>query len=323
MNKKESPVHRCLLALKLITEAGATNAFPWVGRGEQKKSDRSATSAIRNIFPQLPVVASVFSCEGEKDQSFYLSTGERVGSQNDPVEYDLVVDPVECTTNLSLGLRDTMSAAAMAPKGHFLDVSSTYYMDKFVSKTLVNEGFSPEMSTYQRLQHLSNSLDKPLSDLTIFVLNKPRHRLLIHEIYAAGARVYQPDSGDIVGAILAATPGTFIDALMGIGGSPEGLMAAVAIKTLGGIFWGRMIQRKTSKTSPVYQTEVNEKMWHDSEKILAGEEAYLSLSLITDGNLGKGIRSHEQDITVTTCLYGCFKGAKTYQNITTSHRQNL
>jgi fructose-1,6-bisphosphatase II len=229
-----SRIHRNLgMELVRVTEAAALSAAPHMGRGDAKAGDQAAVDAMRAVLDRVAMRGRVVIGEGEKDEAPMLFNGEEVGTGEAPA-LDLAVDPVEGTRLLAYGRPNAIAVIAAAPAGTMWDPGPSFYMDKLVVERAARDAIDITLSPTENLRRVAEALGRPVEQLTVFVLDKPRHRELVREIREAGARVSLHTDGDVMGALLAAYPGTGIDLLMGIGGTPEGVIAAAAVKALGG-----------------------------------------------------------------------------------------
>ncbi|WP_166787199.1 fructose-bisphosphatase class II family protein [Cryobacterium sp. TMT2-23] len=226
-------------AVRASVEAAAHAARPRVGRGDKNAADQAAVSAMRAVLMTAPFTGTVVIGEGEKDQAPMLANGERLGSGLGP-ECDIAVDPLDGTTLAALGLPGAVCVIALAPRGTMFDPAGVFYMDKLISAAVGRGVLDLSAPATQNLRALAAARGVPESALTVAVLDKPRHVELIRELEFAGARVIRAREGDVSPAIVAATPGGEIDLVMGIGGTPEGVIAACAVRALGGVMLGRL-----------------------------------------------------------------------------------
>ncbi|MBC7442151.1 MAG: class II fructose-bisphosphatase [Ramlibacter sp.] len=226
-------------AVRASTEAAARAALPWVGRGDKNAADQAAVSAMRAVLMRAPFTGTVVIGEGEKDQAPMLANGERLGTGLGP-ECDIAVDPLDGTTLAALGLPGAVCVIALSPRGTMFDPAGVFYMDKLISAAVGRGVLDLRAPATQNLRALAAARGVPESALTVAVLDKPRHVELIRELEFAGARVIRTREGDVSTAIIAATPGGDIDLVMGIGGTPEGVIAACAVRALGGVMLGRL-----------------------------------------------------------------------------------
>ncbi len=268
------------LALELIrvTETAAIAAAPWVGRGEKNLADRAAVEAMRKMINTVDMAGVVVIGEGEKDDAPMLHNGEHVGNQQGP-SYDVAVDPIDGTSLTANGMNGAISVIALSPRGTMFDPETSFYMNKIVTGAEAAHVIDINATTAQNIAAVAKAKNLALSDVTVIVLNRPRHERLISEIREAGARIRLIQDGDVAAAIETARPNTGIDLLMGIGGTPEGVITAAAMICLGGSIQGQLhIDARPS--GPVLHTK----------DLVNSEDVFLAATGITDGELIKGIR---------------------------------
>ena len=268
------------LALELIrvTETAALAAAPWVGRGQKDLADKAAVEAMRKMINTVDMAGVVVIGEGEKDNAPMLHNGESVGNQEGPA-CDVAVDPIDGTSLTANGMNGAISVIALAPRGTMYDPKTSFYMNKIVTGPEAAHVIDINASTADNIKAVAKSKNLAVSDITVVVLNRPRHEQLIAEIRAAGARIRLIQDGDVAAAIETARPNTGIDLLMGIGGTPEGVITAAAMICLGGAIQGQLhIDGKSS--GPILTTR----------DLVNSEDVFLAATGITDGELIKGVR---------------------------------
>jgi fructose-1,6-bisphosphatase II len=292
-------------ALRQVTEAAARAAYDWIGRGRKDDGDGAAVHAMRQALGRLCIDGVVVIGEGAKDGAPELHQGERIGRSEREPEFDIAVDPVEGTTFLAKGLTNAMAVIGLAPRGTMLDPGPCFYMAKLAAPPAARGRLDPEAPTAERLRQLADALDKPIEELTVYVLEKPRHNALIAEIHSAGARVALYPAGDVAGAIMAAIPGSGIDALMGTGGTPEGILAACAVRGLGGVLYGRLDPQLQTETREVVRAALDTTRWHDVEELVASDDTFFCATGITSGLLIEGVsRAVQHDRLQTLMIVG-------------------
>ena len=268
------------LALELIrvTETAALAAAPWVGRGQKDLADKAAVEAMRKMINTVDMAGVVVIGEGEKDNAPMLHNGESVGNQEGPA-CDVAVDPIDGTSLTANGMNGAISVIALAPRGTMYDPKTSFYMNKLVTGPEAAHVIDINASTADNIKAVAKSKNLAVSDITVVVLNRPRHEQLIAEIRAAGARIRLIQDGDVAAAIETARPNTGIDLLMGIGGTPEGVITAAAMICLGGAIQGQLhIDGKSS--GPILTTR----------DLVNSDDVFLAATGITDGELIKGVR---------------------------------
>lgn len=303
-------------ALCSVTEAAAIAVYDWIGRGEKEKADLAAVNAMRDALSQIPLDGLVVIGEGEKDNAPSLYNGERVGQADAPFKADIAVDPLEGTTFLSKGLPNSLAVIAVSPRGSMLSPGPAFYMDKLAVPPAAKGKVDPSAPTAEKLQSLAIALDKSVEELSVYVLDRPRHKTLIEEIRSTGASTQLYPAGDVAGSLLAALPHSGVDALMGIGGTPEGIMSAAAIRALGGEFFGRFAPQLEEEAEGVKAAGLDTTIWHPMDKLVTSDEVCFAATGITDGLLVDGVEVSEDLIRVETLLITGVEGE--HQIITTT-----
>ena len=292
-----------LAQLRQITEQAALACSYWIGRGDKIAADAAAVKAMRQQIHNVQLSAQVLIGEGEKDQAPLLYKGEQFGIA--PAEWHIAVDPLEGTTSLANAQTNAISVMTLCEAGKLFDPGNSFYMDKLVAPAATKGHIDPNWQTEQILTTVAQCLNKPVSELTVFVLNRPRNQALIDAIYQTGARIKLATSGDVVGALLAALPDGDVDLLLGIGGSPEGLLAACAVKSLGAEFYGRLAPQLATEKQHLESIGQCTKTWHHLDELVKSDRLFFSATGITHGDLLRGItREQQRCSTQSLCLYG-------------------
>jgi fructose-1,6-bisphosphatase II len=274
----QKPDRNLALELIRVTETAALAASPWVGRGEKDLADAAAVKAMREMINTVDMRGVVVIGEGEKDNAPMLHNGEEVGNQDGP-ECDVAVDPIDGTSLTANGMNGAISVIALAPRGTMFDPAGVFYMDKIVTGPAAAAVIDIKASVAQNIQAVAKAKGLKVSEVTVVVLNRPRHEKLIGEIRAAGARIRLIQDGDVAAAIETARPDAGVDLLMGVGGTPEGVITAAAMICLGGSIQGQLhIDGKNS--GPVLKTR----------DLVSSDDVFLAATGITDGELVHGIR---------------------------------
>ncbi|WP_374928960.1 class II fructose-bisphosphatase [Kytococcus sedentarius] len=280
------------LAMELVrvTESASIAAGRWVGRGDKNTADGAAVAAMREMISTVAMNGVVVIGEGEKDNAPMLYNGERVGD-GAGAEVDVAVDPIDGTTLTAKGMPNAVSVMAVAQRGAMYDPSAVFYMEKIAVGPQAKDAIDIAASTGDNVRNVAKALGKEVEDLTVVVLDRPRHDQLVSEIREAGARIRFISDGDVAGAIMAARPTSGIDMLMGIGGTPEGIIAACAMKCMGGAIQGRLWPQDDAERAKA------EEAGHDLSRVLTTEElvtgdCYFVATGITDGELLDGVRYH-------------------------------
>jgi fructose-1,6-bisphosphatase II len=272
------PDRNLALELVRVTETAALAAAPWVGRGEKDLADGAAVKAMRAMINTVDMSGVVVIGEGEKDQAPMLHNGEHVGNGDGPT-CDVAVDPIDGTSLTAQGMNGAISVIALAPRGSMFDPQDSFYMNKIVTGPEAASVIDITASVANNIAAVAKAKSMKVSDITVVVLNRPRHKTLIEEIRVTGARIRLIQDGDVAAAIETARPDTGIDLLMGIGGTPEGVITAVAMICLGGAIQGQL-----------HKNGVTEARVLTTSDLCNSDDVFLSATGITDGELVQGIR---------------------------------
>ncbi|MDM7325391.1 MAG: class II fructose-bisphosphatase [Thermus sp.] len=286
------PTRNLGLDLMRATEAAALASARFVGRGDKEGGDRAAVEAMRLLLNSLDFRGRVVIGEGEKDQAPMLYNGEVLG-QGEGSLWDLAVDPVEGTRLLALGRPGAISVIAAAPEGTLFNPGPAFYAAKLVVGPEAKEAIDLKASVADNLKEIARALKKQVQELTVFVLDKPRHGRLIEEIRMAGARISLQTDGDVGGALAAVLPDTGIDVLMGTGGTPEGVIAAVAVRALGGGMQMRLDPQSEEERWNVVHAGYDLDRVYILEELCAAEDTHFAATGITDGPFLRGVRYGE------------------------------
>jgi fructose-1,6-bisphosphatase II len=289
MGAPQNPDRNLALELVRVTETAAIAAAPWVGRGEKNLADQAAVEAMRKMINTVDMSGVVVIGEGEKDDAPMLHNGEEVGNGLGPA-CDVAVDPIDGTSLTANGMNGAISVIALAPRGSMYDPSAVFYMNKIVTGPEAAHVIDVNATTKANIQAVAKAKNMSVSDITVVVLNRPRHDVLLKEIREAGARIRLIQDGDVAAAIETARPETGIDLLMGIGGTPEGVITAAAMICLGGSIQGLLHPKDSDEKERALAAG------HDLKKVLStrdlvnSDDVFLSATGITDGELLRGIR---------------------------------
>ncbi len=299
-----APLGPRALALELVgvTVAAAVAASAWTGRARPNDADGAAVGAMRAALGRLPLDGVVVIGEGEKDQAPLLANGERVGRPGSPLAVDVAVDPVEGTSALAAGLPGAIATIAVAPRGALFDPGPSFYMDKLVVPAVAADTVDPTAPVPARLAALARSLQRRVDELTVWVLDKPRHRDLVAEIRRCGAAVAHHRGGDVVGALSVGPGDDDVHALMGVGGTPEGVLAAAALVATGGALFGRLAPRSDIEASAVAAAGLDTRRWFGPGDLVAGDEAWFCATGITGGELVDRLRWQADSVTAQSLV---------------------
>lgn len=285
----DAPDRNLALDLVRVTEAGALAAGRWVGRGDKNGADEVAVNAMRSLISTVEMNGVVVIGEGEKDQAPMLYNGERVGDGNGP-ECDVAVDPIDGTALAAKSMPNAISVMAVAPRGAMYDPSAVFYMEKLVAGPEAADAVDIRLPVAENIALVAKSKNVSIADTTVCVLDRPRHDHLIDEIRSAGARIKFITDGDIAGGIMAARPETGVDLLVGIGGTPEGIITACAMKAIGGVIQARLTPKDDDERQQALDAG------HDLDRVLctddlvSADDCFFVATGITDGELMRGVR---------------------------------
>src|SRR3990167_8388224 len=278
------------LALDFVraTEAAALGSALWMGKGNEKSADHAAVEAMRKAFNIMDIDGTIVIGEGERDEAPMLFIGERVGTGKG-LKLDIAVDPLEGTTITARGDPNAMSVMAAAPHGGLLNAPDTY-MDKIAVGPRCVGAIDLDASVEDNIKAVAEKLDKPVDEVTVIILDRDRHKELIEKVRKCGCRIKLIRDGDIAGALAPAIEDSGVDLLVGSGGAPEGVVAAVALKCLGGEIQGRLKFRNEDEKSRAKKMDIsdlNKKLMMSD--LVKSEEAMFSATGVTDGAILKGV----------------------------------
>ncbi|NYG06291.1 fructose-1,6-bisphosphatase II [Phycicoccus badiiscoriae] len=285
----EAPDRNLALELVRVTEAAAMAGGRWVGRGDKNGADGAAVEAMRALISTVSMKGVVVIGEGEKDDAPMLYNGEEVGDGLGP-ECDVAVDPIDGTTLTAKGQSNAVSVLAVSDRGSMYDPSAVFYMDKLVTGPDAADVVDIRLPVAENIRRIAKAKKETVEDVTVVMLDRPRHHELAAQVRDAGARLRFISDGDVAGAIMAARDDTGIDLLLGIGGTPEGIITACAIKCLGGVIQGRLWPQDDDERQRAIDAG------HDLDRVLStddlvtGENCFFVATGITDGELLRGVR---------------------------------
>ena len=284
------------LALELVrvTETAAIAASRWVGRGAKDDADQAAVDAMRQMISTVDMNGVVVIGEGEKDQAPMLFNGEVVGNGTG-MHCDVAVDPIDGTTLTAKGLNNAISVIALAERGAMFDVSGAFYMNKIATGPEAAGVIDITAPVSVNIEKVAKAKKVPTYDITVVLLDRPRHNKLAEEIRTTGARIKFISDGDVAGAVLAARPNTGADLLMGIGGTPEGVIAACAMRCLGGEIQGMFAPQ--SEAEREMSSGLDLKKVYTAKDLVKGDDIFFAATGITDGELMDGVRFTERCMT--------------------------
>lgn len=284
-----APDRNLALELVRVTEAGAMAAGRWVGRGDKNGADGVAVEAMRVLINSVQMDGVVVIGEGEKDNAPMLYNGEQVGDGTGP-QCDVAVDPIDGTTLTAKSLPNAISVLAVAPRGSMYDPSAVFYMEKLIAGPEAADLVDIRLPAAVNVAVVAKAKGVHKSDITVCVLDRPRHTALVDEIRSTGARIKFITDGDVAGGISAARPDTGVDLLLGTGGTPEGIITACAMKAIGGVLQGRLAPKDDDERQRALDAG------HDLDRILhtddlvSSDDCFFVATGITDGELMRGVR---------------------------------
>jgi fructose-1,6-bisphosphatase II len=313
----EAPDRNLALELVRVTEAAAMAAGRWVGRGDKNGADGVAVNAMRALISTVGMRGTVVIGEGEKDNAPMLFNGEEVGDGTGP-ECDVAVDPIDGTTLAAKGMTNAISVMAVAPRGSMYDPSAVFYMEKLVTGPEAADVVDIRYPVAENIHQVAKAKGSTPEDVTVVLLDRPRHQEIVDQIRATGARIKFISDGDVAGAIMAARPDTGIDLLLGVGGTPEGIISACAMKCLDGVIQGRLWPKDDEERQKAVDAG------HDLDRVLStddlvnGDDVFFVATGITDGELMKGVRYRAGGCSTHSLVMRSRSG--TIRSITSEHK---
>ena len=288
-SRREAPDRNLAMELVRVTEAGAMAAGRWVGRGDKEGGDGAAVDAIRELLNSVSMRGVVVIGEGEKDNAPMLYNGEVVGNGEGP-ECDFAVDPVDGTTLMSKGLPNAISVLAVAERGTMFDPSAVFYMNKIAVGPDAANVIDITAPIGENIRKIAKVRNSTASDMTVCILDRPRHDQLIDDVRATGARIRLISDGDVAGAISACRPNSGTDLLVGIGGTPEGIIAAAAIRCMGGAIQARLAPTDDNERQKAIDAGYDLDQVLTTEDLVSGENVFFCATGVTEGDLLQGVR---------------------------------
>ncbi len=287
--RARQPIERNLaMELARVTEAAAMAAVRYMGMGDKELVDQAAVDAMRYTLGYVSMDGTVVIGEGEKDEAPMLYNGERIGNGMPP-EVDIAVDPIDGTTLLSKGLPGAVAVVALSARGTMNVPGNVFYMNKIAVGPEAREAIDIRASVPQNLRNVAEAKGCSVSDLTVIMLDRPRHAEMLTEVRAAGARVKMITDGDIIAGIQAALPGTGVDMLLGIGGSPEAVLTAAAIRCIGGEIICKAWPRDDAEREQAIADGVDLEKIYNTDDLVGGEDVFFSATGASTGDLLKGV----------------------------------
>jgi len=289
VDERTPPDRNLALELVRVTEAAAMGAARWIGRGDKIAADQAAVDAMRLMLSTVSMTGLVVIGEGEKDEAPMLYNGEHVGNGVGPA-VDVAVDPLEGTRLTALGMPNAIAVIAVAERGTMFFPGAALYMDKIAVGPEAANAIDIDVSPSENVRRVAEAKGMDVGDVTVVVLERDRHDELIAELRAAGARVNLIRDGDVAPAIAAAQPFTGVDMLMGIGGTPEGVISAAAIKCVGGALQGKLWPRNDDERSRLLDAGFDLDRVLTEDDLVTGDDVFVAATGVTGGALLRGVR---------------------------------
>ena len=313
----DAPGRDLALELVRVTEAGAIAAGRWVGRGDKEGADGVAVDAMRALIGTVQMDGIVVIGEGEKDNAPMLYNGERVGDGTGP-KCDVAVDPVDGTTLTAKGMPNAVAVMAVSPRGSMYDPSAVFYMEKLVAGPEAADVVDIRLPVAENIRRTAKAKGSSKEDITVCVLDRPRHADLVEQIRATGARIKFILDGDVAGAIMAARPETGVDLMMGTGGTPEGIITACAMKSIGGVIQARLSPKDDAETQRAIDAGHELGRVLSTDDLVTGDDCFFVATGITDGELLRGVRYAHFGATTHSLVMRSRSG--TVRTITSEHQ---
>ena len=313
----QSPDRNLALELVRVTEAAAMAAGRWVGRGDKNGADGVAVNAMRVLISTIGMRGTVVIGEGEKDNAPMLYNGEEVGDGTGP-ECDVAVDPIDGTTLTAKGMTNAVSVLAVSPRGSMYDPSAVFYMEKLVTGPEAADVVDIRASVAENISAVAKAKGKRPEDVKAVLLDRPRHEQLAEEIRETGAMIKFITDGDVAGAVMAARPDTGVDLLLGIGGTPEGIITACAMKSMGGVIQGRLWPTDDEERQRAIDAGHDLDAVLDTDTLVTGDDCFFVATGITDGELLEGVRYSANSVSTHSLVMRSRSG--TIRTIRSEHK---
>ena len=288
MDQPQAPDRNLAMELARVTEAAALAAGRWMGRGDKESADQAAVDAMRLVVNNVSMDGVVVIGEGEKDEAPMLYNGEQIGAGGPGC--DIAVDPIDGTTLTALGRPNAIAVIACSERGTMFDPGPCVYMEKIAAGPETADAIDLDASVTENLQAVAEALGEDVDDVTAVILDRDRHEDIIKECREAGARIRLIPDGDVAGAISTAWHGSGANILFGIGGTPEGVIAACALKCLGGAIQGRLWPRNDDERRAAADAGYDLTRVLTTDDLVSGDDVFFSATGVTDGELLRGVR---------------------------------
>ena len=314
---KHAPDRNLALELARVTEAGSMAAARWVGRGDKNGADGAAVNAMRLLINSVSMRGVVVIGEGEKDKAPMLFNGEEVGDGTGAA-CDVAVDPIDGTRLCANGMPNAISVLAVSARGSMYDPSAVFYMSKLATGREAAGVVDVDAPPEANIRAVARAKSCSPNDVTVIILDRPRHEELIRQVRAAGARINLINDGDVAGAIMAAREGTGIDLMLGIGGTPEGIIAACALKCLGGTIQGKLAPRDEAERRKALDAGHDLGRVLTTDDLVSSDDVFFAATGITDGELMEGVRYRHAAATTHSLVMRSRSG--TIRSIKSEHQ---
>lgn len=313
----QGPDRNLAMELARVTEAAAMAAGRWMGRGNKEAADQAAVDAMRLVLNSIDMDGIVVIGEGEKDEAPMLYNGERLGT-GVPPSVDIAVDPVDGTTILSLGRSGALSVVSLAERGALYNPRHILYMEKLAVGAEAAGTIDIHAPVAVNLQNVARAKAKDIGDVTVVILDRPRHADLIRQVREVGARIRLISDGDVAGALMTAIPETGIDVLMGIGGSPEAVLGASALRCMGGDMQCRLWPRNDEERDKAREAGIDLQVVLTIDDLVGSDNVFFAATGVTDGDLLEGVRYLSGGAVTHSLVMRCKSG--TVRHIRAQHR---
>lgn len=315
--KDTKPTRNLALELVRVTEAAALAAGRFMGRGNKIAADKAAVDAMRLILNTIDMNGVIVIGEGEKDEAPMLFNGERLGASEEPL-VDIAVDPIDGTRPLAHGIWNSIAVVALAPRGTMFDPGPFFYMNKIAVGPRAHDAINIEAPVRENLENIAKAQGEKVEDLVVVILDRPRHKDLIQEVRQAGARIRLIPDGDVAGALMTALPETGIDVLMGVGGTPEGVLAACALRCMGGNIQGKLVARNELELEQGREMGVDFNEVLTINRLVSSDDVFFAATGITNGDLLRGVDYFSEGAVTDSLVMRGLTG--TVRRITATHR---
>ena len=316
-NGGSDPTRNLALELARVTEAAALAAGRFMGRGDKEAADEAAVNAMRIVLQTVDMNGIIVIGEGEKDNAPMLYNGENVGNGMAP-DVDVAVDPIDGTRPLAFGRSNSLATVAIAPRGTMFDPGPFVYMNKLAVGPEAKGIINIEKSISENLRAIAKAKEKDIEDLTTIILDRPRHSEMITEIRSCGARIRMIPDGDVAAALMTAWPDSGVDVLLGVGGTPEGVIAACALRAMGGEIQGKLYARDEDELRRGREAGYDFDKVITMDDLVSSEDVFFAATGITDGELLQGVRYFGDGASTDSLVVRGLTG--TVRQINATHR---